>query len=375
MRHIGLRIAFLYEGILSESYFSETYETARQRFMDASRRAGAQLNSYSLNQNAETPLTIDVSILGAAAGPTLVVSSGLHGIEGFAGSAIQLAWLKQFLGSNEDKTPIRFVLIHAINPYGFAKLRRVNEANIDLNRNFLIPPEQYAGSTEGYRRLNRFLNPASPPSKFELFKLKMLWKILRYGLPKLKESVACGQYDYPDGLFYGGQQAGWSTHIAQKHCDEWLGSASRVVHIDVHTGLGAFGSYKLLVNEVLPNDDLAWYQATFGVDAVESMAKPDGTAYQASGIFGTWMQKHFPSREYRTVGAEFGTYDVVRILAALRAENRAHHYASPAGVAYQQAKGELLECFCPSSMHWRDKLIESGVKIIEQGVRGLSATL
>lgn len=369
-----LEDGFLREGILSESYFSETYEIARQRFLDAARLAGGQLKSYSLDPSVDASSTMDVGIFGADVGPTLVISSGLHGIEGFAGSAIQLAWLDQFMRRKESESAFRIVLIHAINPYGFANLRRVNEDNIDLNRNFLSPTEQYAGSSEGYRRLNRFLNPASPPSKLELFKLKVIWNILRYGLPKLKESIACGQYDFPAGLFFGGQQAGWSTQIVQKHCDEWLGAASRIVHIDIHTGLGAFGSYKLLVTETQPNDNLAWYQDTYGADTVEPMAKPGGTAYQASGVFGTWMQNRFSSREYRTVGAEFGTYDVVRILAALRAENRADHFAAPDSPAYQQAKRELLECFCPASGLWRKQLVESGLKIIDQSQRGLRAT-
>ena len=358
---------------MSESYFSETYETARQRFLDAINRAGGRLHSYSLDPSATTPLTMDVGIVGAASGPTLVISSGLHGVEGFAGSAIQLEWLDQFVRSNENKSPIRIVLIHAINPYGFANLRRVNEENIDLNRNFLIPQENYAGASEGYRRLNPFLNPPTSPSKFEFFKLRVLWNILRFGLPKLKESIACGQYEFPQGLFFGGQQAGWSTQVVQRHCDEWLGSTTQVVHVDIHTGLGPFGSYKLLVTDRHPDENLAWYQATYGAETVEMLAKPGGTAYQASGVFGTWMQNHFSNREYHTVGAEFGTYDVVRILAALRAENRAHHYASPESSVYQQAKRELFECFCPTSEHWRAKLIESGKQIIEQSIRALRA--
>ena len=38
--------------------------------------------------------------------------------------------------------------IHALNPFGFAWLRRVNEDNVDLNRNF-----------------QDFLSPAFPPSQ------------------------------------------------------------------------------------------------------------------------------------------------------------------------------------------------------------------
>ena len=335
---------------MSESYFSETYETARQRFLDAIHRAGGRLHSYTLDPGATAPLTMDVGVVGAESGPTLVISSGLHGVEGFAGSAIQLAWLDHFVRSNENKNSMRIVLIHGINPYGFANLRRVNEENIDLNRNFLIPPEIYAGSSEGYRRLNPFLNPPSSPSKFELFKLRVLWNIVRFGLPKLKESIACGQYEFPQGLFFGGQRAGWSTQVVKQHCDEWLGSATNIVHVDIHSGLGPFGSYKLLVTDRHPDENLAWYQATYGAETVEMLAKPGGTAYQASGVF--WNMDAEPLQQIASIirwVLSLGRYDVVRILAALRAENRAHHYASPESSVYQQAKRELFECFCPTS--------------------------
>lgn len=365
----------LSETYSTESYFSDTYETARHRFLDATKRIGGRVESYALATSSkfstDDPLSMDVGILGPETGPTIIISSGLHGVEGFAGSAVQLAWLERLSRNPSSAKPIRYVLIHAINPYGFAKRRRVNEENIDLNRNFLIPPEQYAGASDGYRRLNRFLNPASPPSKFELFKLKVIWNIVRYGLPKLKESVACGQYDFPSGLFFGGNGPAWSTQVLQQHCDQWLGSTKRIIHIDIHTGLGKFGSYKLLVTERQPNENLDWYQAAYGAEAVEMLAKPGGTAYQASGVFGTWMQNHFSDCEYRSVGAEFGTYDVVRILAALRAENRAHHYASPDSPMYRKAKEELIECFCPASKQWRDALIESGLKIVEQSAQAL----
>ncbi len=358
-------------GILSESFFSTSYEAARQKFLDAVLRAGGRTKSYTLEHNTNTSLSMDVGILGAEVGSTLLVSSGLHGIEGFAGSAIQLAWLDQFARRSPSDNTIRYLLIHAINPFGFSNLRRVNEDNVDLNRNFITPHEQYAGASDGYQRLNRFLNPASPPSNLEFFKLKVLWNILRFGLPKLKESIACGQYEFPTSIFYGGRRSSWSTQIIQQQCDEWLASASSVIHVDVHTGLGKFGLYKLLVTESQPEESLTWYQATYGAEAVELMTQPGGTAYQASGVFGTWMQKHFKDIEYHTAGAEFGTYDVVRILAALRAENRAHHYALPESSVYRQAKRELFECFCPSSVQWRENLIQSGLRIIEQSVQAL----
>ncbi len=112
--------------------FSTSYDTARERFRHAATGAGARLASHPQGDDG---LTTDVATLGAAAPDwTVVVTSGLHGIEGFFGSAVQLAWL----GSRAilpDRGAV--VLVHALNPYGFAHHRRVDADNVDLNRNFL----------------------------------------------------------------------------------------------------------------------------------------------------------------------------------------------------------------------------------------------
>ena len=56
--------------------------------------------------------------------------------------------------------PLRCVLLHALNPFGFAWRRRVNEDNVDLNRNFLLDDEGYVGCPDGYAHLDPLLLPA-----------------------------------------------------------------------------------------------------------------------------------------------------------------------------------------------------------------------
>ncbi len=65
-----------------------------------------------------------------------IISSGTHGPEGFSGSACQLALLNDELSRRASERGIALLLIHAVNPFGFSHLKRTNEDNIDLNRNF-----------------------------------------------------------------------------------------------------------------------------------------------------------------------------------------------------------------------------------------------
>ena len=355
---------------MSDFYFSKTYSEARRRFTDAAATVGADVDSYKVDAESQDELAIDVAVLGAENDPAVVVSSGVHGVEGFFGSAVQLALLERLSQANSRRN-IRYVLIHSVNPFGFSRLRRFNEDNVDLNRNFLTSADDYAGAPYGYAGLNGFLNPESPPSRFEPFKLKAIWHIRRKGLQALKEAVAGGQYEYPRGLFFGGKGPCKSTQLVQENCDSWLGSSQKIVHIDFHSGLGPFGTYKLLLSESSDSEYYSWYTETFGAECVEPLSEPDGTAYTVSGPFVGWMQSHFSARDYRLVGAEFGTYDVIRVLGAIRAENRAHHYGSERSPLYQWAKKELLECFCPNAPSWRHQVVESGLGIIGQGTQAL----
>lgn len=358
---------------MGQNFFSRTYADARRRFMDAATKAGAELTSYKIDAESDEQLFIDVAVLSGNQDSAIVVSSGVHGVEGFFGSAVQLARLDN-VNARTSGRDVRWVFIHGVNPFGFSKLRRFNEHNVDLNRNFLASNDDYAGVPFGYAGLNRFLNPESAPSRFEPFKLKAIWNIWRMGLPALKEAVAGGQYEYPRGLFFGGKEACQSTRIVQQNFESWIGSSENIVHIDFHSGLGEFGKYRLLLIEPPDSEYYSWYADVFGPECIEALTQPEGIAYTASGVLGEWIQTKLSGRNYRFVAAEFGTYDVIRVLGAIRAENRAHFHSSSSSSDYQQAKAELLECFCPKDATWRDQVIESGLRIMDQSIKALSRT-
>jgi hypothetical protein len=318
----------------------------------------------------EHDLSIDVAFLGNECPEwTLVVTSGLHGVEGFFGSAIQLALLAQFGSDRVLPRNGRIVLVHAINPYGFHFLRRVNEDNIDLNRNFLLCGQDYAGLPPGYDRLNNFLNPQSAPPLMEPLWLKAPALLFRAGIKALKVGIVSGQYDYPRGLFFGGRKAARSTCIVQSSIRRWLGGAQSIVHIDFHTGLGPFGSYKLL----LPADttDVQWYRNWFGAESVEETIDENGTAYRSNGNMGRWLNQHLSDLDYRYFNAEFGTYSPLRTLGALRNENRAHFYSPSGSSVHVRAKAQIKKCFCPASKKWRVSTLKQGLELVDRSIEAL----
>ncbi len=68
------------------SYFSPNYFAARSRFRAAASRLGCRLEAHQIDAIAPIgeDLTIDIALWGnPCAKKMVVISSGLHGVEGF----------------------------------------------------------------------------------------------------------------------------------------------------------------------------------------------------------------------------------------------------------------------------------------------------
>ncbi len=350
--------------------FSPDYATARRRFRDAAARLGWELEAYPIEESGPNgePLAIDVALSpGSGANRALVVSSGVHGVEGFFGSAVQLALLDGW--ARQPCPPsTRVVLIHALNPYGFAWRRRVDAHNVDLNRNFLLDGQAFAGAPPGYARLDPFLNPARPPSALDVYTLRALLTVGRRGMPVLKEAVATGQYDFPRGLFFGGHGPSPAQGVLRDHLERWLHDGRDVTHVDLHTGLGPRAGCRLLLDYTPTDRQRQTLTRWVGPDSFET---PDSVsvAYVARGSLGQWCVSRFPGRDYLYVFAEFGTYGPIRMLGGLRRENQAHHWAGPGAPSVAASKARLAELFCPADLAWRRQVIDRAVALIG-GVTG-----
>ncbi len=354
--------------------FPGDYTTARTHFREAAVGLGCELEAHSIDQRGPDgeELTIDVAIVpGTRPGCALVISSGIHGVEGAVGSAVQLRMLREWARRRETRPVMRCVLLHALNPFGFAWRRRCNETNVDLNRNLIVKGESFSGSPPEYAGLDDLLNPKRPPSRWEPVTLKFLLAVARYGMPALKQSVASGQYDYPRGLFYGGDRPSRTSELLSMHFDRWLGDSRQVMHLDFHTGLGARATCKLLVDYPLSQAQRERLSRWFGPDSFEA-THSQGVAYTTRGSFGQWCVTRNRGRDYLYAAAEFGTCRPARVLAGLRAENQAYHWGRPEDASTERAKQRLVELFCPRSARWRTRVLERSVQLVGQAIDALA---
>jgi predicted deacylase len=346
--------------MLVNDCFSPDYYTARKCFCEQATTLDWRQESHLIRED----LSIDVAISTYLPNrPTILVTSGVHGGEGFFGSAVQLALLE----SGSLATNINWVFIHALNPYGFANLRRCNEDNIDLNRNFLLPGEEYQGSSPIYSKISPLLNPEHI-GKIDLFVPKMLGAIAKYKLANIWQAVAEGQYDFPKGLFFGGQAASKTQQILQEHLPQWIGGSENILHLDFHTGLGKWGTYKLLMDTVVAPAELQELQTHFGAESVLAI---DGgkKKYQVRGNIGQWTRQLLQPRNYNYLCAEFGTYSFAKVLMMLRQENYIHNWLAATDPVYLRTKEQMKEIFCPESDQWRSMVIAKSMALVAQADR------
>lgn len=352
--------------------FASDYATARERFRRAAAECRAEVRSYpidALGPNGET-LTVDTAYFGdpAPAG-VLLVSSGIHGVEGLAGSALQLAFIHKLTSALHGRTGI--LLVHALNPYGFAHSRRTNEHNVDLNRNCL---QSFPGpDNEAYRAFNDLLHPRSLRVHGDFFTTRLLLRALRHGRLATQQAIAGGQYAFADGLFYGGDRRQPSIDIFERILNNPPVTEARlVIHIDVHTGIGSYGDYQLLPMQPLDATTLRQLRKWFGDQAFVATATPPSISYHASGSVRELTTRVLSSARVYALTLEFGTFGPLRVLRALRRENWLHHHANENVLAYK-AKAELRECFCPREARWRNALLGKGLAVLRQALHTLFA--
>lgn len=354
--------------------FSENYAEARTRFVGAARKAGAEIRSFPISEAgpAGEELSIDIAYLGAERpARLLVIDSGIHGVEGFAGSAIQIQFLKERIGGPELPRSFGVLLIHALNPYGFAHLRRANECNVDLNRNFVAHPGGHVANS-GYEALDSAINPkALSPQADAQARACFAMYLKEYGERALQEAISRGQYFNSGGIYFGGREEQTSVRIIRQIAREELRGATQVAWIDIHTGLGQFGDYVMLYEADAADEAFARGQRWYGEKA-QAEAGGQALSPPLPGTIDEGIRRELAGRcELTFFAQEFGTYDTTRVFWATRAENWLHHHGGADCPRAKEIKQELREVFAPASAIWQRRVLEGGARVIEQAIRGL----
>lgn len=359
------------------AYFSATYAEARSKFLDAAAALDLDVESH-LNPNGKTPdgegLYTDIVRVGEDAAPAkLLIMSATHGVEGFCGSGAQVGFLKT-LKSRTIPSAVQVILIHAINPYGFAWLRRVNEDNVDLNRNFVDHELSYP-ENRAYEELKDII----APKDISLDAMKAANAALRAysedkGPKALQEAISCGQYAHADGLYYGGAFATWSNKTFRAIVAEAGKTAKAMALVDFHTGLGPHG-YGEVIIEVAPDDPAYGRAKAWWGDSAKSTVGGESVSAHLSGTIDGEMPGMVPHAEVTAMAIEFGTVPSNEVFRALRKDNWLHLYGELDSDEGRAIKAELRAAFYPDTDEWKEMIWTRGLEVINQAITGLEASV
>ncbi len=343
------------------SFFSEDYSSARKRFVEAGRLAGAIMSRLVLTDPGPSgeELSVDIAWMGSPEPKRVLLhTSGLHGVEGFAGSAIQLKILQSKPVPPADSA---FVLVHALNPYGMAWLRRFNESNVDLNRNFRFTASAWQLQSQIYNEINGFLNPKRN-RLFDSFLLQAVGLMARYDYQILKQAIAGGQNQFPKGLFYTGKDLEQTPLLYGDWLEKHLSLVQYLFVIDVHTGLGS-RCQEILAHKGTATDSSV-LSDKLGKPLQQDFVREQEDHYQFSGGHNYLYRQVFPQTRVDFITEEFGTYPNICVLQALRDENRFHQYGDRR--LNHPGKQRLKEAFNPDSPAWKTAVIQQGLSLYDR---------
>lgn len=263
----------------SVDYFLDSYAAARSAFRAKALAwtrtcNGAWLTEIPVPSKTDGDLAVDVLYLPAqqVKRRLLVLSSGIHGVESFTGSAVQRMFMDEFL--SEDLLHRNGVLIiHAMNPYGFKHCRRVTENNVDLNRNCDTDGRLFSTENAGYASLADLLNPQSKAAIRSaaalFFHLKVGAQVLHTSRKVLRQAIGQGQYAFPRGILYGGSDLEPQIRALIPVITKAMGDYPLVMNIDLHTGYGARGQLHLFPNPEKDPKRRAMVEALFTLQKID----------------------------------------------------------------------------------------------------------
>ncbi len=355
--------------------YSQSYVEARQKFMAACDAAGLDVESHvhpMLGRDGET-LAMDVARQGPRdARRVLIISSACHGVEGYAGSGIQVALLNDASWLAEvQSSGVAVLYIHALNPYGFSWWRRVTQENVDLNRNFHDFSKPLPHNT-AYDEIHALLIPPQwPPTAENEHAIQHY--IATHGLAAFQSAVSQGQHEHEDGMYYGGRNPTWSNQTLRHVLRDHNVHTTDLAWIDLHTGLGPSGHGERIFASRNDATELARARAWWGKE-VTSIYEGSSSSALLTGMMWLSVVDEVPQARYTGIALEYGTLPMLDVLQALRAEHWLDKHPEIGAPQAAVIKQQLRDAFYTDTDTWKVQLVMQAREAASQALTGLAAS-
>lgn len=365
-------------------YFSADYFESRDKFRRAVQKAGGSLeicaHPTALGPRGEA-LSVDVGVFGRSHAESVFFNiNGIHGIESYAGAAAQLQWIA---GTAPQELPenVSVVLVHNINPFGWAHNSQYNEDLIDVNRNFI----EFAHVPETDMELHHALAEAIAFEELSFRGLTQAWqKALavaeHFGKVRFNIALMAGQYAVPQSLKYGGVRPSWSNLLLRRLARDHLAQAEKVAIVDWHAGLGPYGqAYPIHPwaegSESWRRTAVWWGEETVRRGAqgltTEGAEGEDATTASVKGSALSALFEAAPNGRFAGGAIEFGTVPFETIAQAAILDNWLMLHAERLGLDTRFWKAQMRTFFAPREPAWEASVLHNAKGLYEAMVAGL----
>lgn len=236
--------------------FPQNYQDSRKRFLElVSRFPGGEVENWQIPSKKDNDLFTDAVYWAPLEKPEflLVVTSGIHGSETYAGSAILQMFLNEIM-PKIDRLHVGVLLVHAMNPFGFKYHRRTTENGVNLNRNFSISGELYKTRNLESEKMHQVFFKRTPVTSDQSDMMKTLQVhdgVARFGdvtMDQFTKATAPGQFINQQDLEFGGKALEPQSAKLVEKLKSLMPQFKDVVALDLHTGLGDQNRLHLLTS-------------------------------------------------------------------------------------------------------------------------------
>jgi hypothetical protein len=351
----GCAVSSLPEPVLpavaGDEDFPKSYDESRRRFwadcgiLEA--KGMAACRRYPLADKSGRDLTIDTAYAARVGNRhLLVLQSGLHGVEAFAGAAVQRRIMNDRLGTMLDRG-FDVLFIHATPNLPYEKLQSLTE-----------DPDPVKSVT---------LDSLDANIRTLAFVLSGM------GSDAFSQGTHGGQYVNPAGFEFGGKRAEPQSAILRELLTPLIAThTGRIYFLDLHTGLGPAGKLAVFSGrdwkedrnpdgKPLSYDELKRFVDKEVKDPTIIATAARGSEYETFGDVIDFVPKLAPDGAVVAMTLEWGTLGdspTAKLVSNTRMmlEHRAHFRGCRDAEVCQAVKRNFMDLFDPADAQFRQQV-------------------
>ena len=360
-----------------DHYFAKNYVESRETFrnhLDNIQKKWPQATLTTKNIGKEDDNTIDMIHSEALSSNDRVLffTIGEHGIEGYAGAAVVHYFVENYL-DQVDPSTTGICLIHALNPWGMRHFRRVTENNVDLNRNYFYDENSVRKDVnQNYAKESDLFLPNGKITNLKEERHKLYAQLIK-GLAKegyagLKKAKGMGQFQFEQGVYYGGDTAEESAVFLKGIQEKLLGTYPNVIHMDWHTALGPTNEITMVISEH-DGRSVEELKEAYHLKNVEKYT-PEKVKGDSTNHFYKLKEETYPETYLLSALFEFGTFGTdkqaeLREFMTIILENHLYHEGAESVDDIQWILGEFEAMFYPNDPEWKKSVLNEARTGIE----------